>query len=305
MGRATRPKHPRKNTKSVFQNPVVLVTIITGIVGIITTFLTVYPNLRNSRAQEAPTPAATIAIQPSSTVAVPTLEPTQTVTPVSLAPSDTPTITLTPTPRPVSLTCLDDWWLVTGGTTYTEEARGGCARANIPELGFSTSADGFLVTWDRFRPVGVFGISVPIPENAVVRLHVKARDLYNAEFWIGLSNSVNPQPDVMILAVDPSAEQLTGSMRIYKNDFNSKLIGYLWTDLNPTAGHTNKPPFDYDIVFTITGGNVRIQVNNTVLTTQTVNFPRYLFLGARKKIATGSSAAVNITVSDLQIEADK
>lgn len=301
----TRPKHPRKNTKSALQNPVVLVAIITGVVGIITTFLTVLPNLRNSAAkEESHTPSATIQIQPSFTVLP--VERTETFTPAPPTSTAAPTPTITPTPRPASFSCLEGWWLLPGGITYTEEVREGCPFANVPELGFSTSANGFLVTWERFRTTGIFGISVPIPEDAIIHLHVKARDLYNAEFWIGLASTQNPEPNVMILSIDPAAENLMpGSMRVYNNDLVTELVRYPWANLNPNLNSVNKPPFDYDIVFTITGGTVRTQVNSATLESQTVNFPRFLFIGLRKKSASGSSATVNVLVSNLQIEAGK
>jgi hypothetical protein len=299
--------HKRKSSKSVFQNPVVVGAIITGIAAILTTWLTVLPNLRSQRPQEVEPPAAgaVIAVQPSFTAEMPTLEPTRTATPVLIVSTDTPT--LTPTPRPVSLTCLEGWWLIMlpKKLDYEQEAREGCAASNYRGLGFSTSSDGFQITLDKSKVTGTYGISTgPLPENAVIRMKVKVSILYTAEFWVGLSNSKNPDPDVLILAMDPAASGQNippGSIRIYKNNFDTKLAGYNWPVLDPSGGQSNRAPFIYDLQFTVSGGNVEIRVNNIPLTSQIVNFPRYLFLGFRNK-STQYSATVYVTVTNLQIE---
>lgn len=306
--------HARKKSKSVFQNPVVIGAIITGIAAIITTWLTVLPNLKGLREEgkAPPTQAATIGVQPAAMAGVPALELTQTVTPTLIFPTGTPTLEPpTPTRRPVSLTCLEGWWLInTAKLDYNQETREPCAVSNYRGLGFSTSADGFLITLDKFKAAGVFGISTgPLQDNVLIRMKVKVSILYTSEFWVGLSNSQNPDTsgsDVMMLAIDPASGQQQippGSIRFYRNDFDKKIIGYDWSRVDPTGGQSNRAPFNYDLQFRVTGGSVEIRVNNVPLESQIVNFPRYLFIGFRNK-STIYSTTMYITVTDLQIVTD-
>lgn len=292
----------------MFQNPAVIGAIITGIVAIITTWLTVSSNIQSQR-DEPQTGAAIVEVQPSATAGFPNVEPTLTLTPTLLFSTETPTLALTPTRRPVSLTCLEGWWLInTGKLPYDQETREPCLVSNYRGLGFSTSADGFLITLDKLKATGIFGISTgPLQENVVIRLKVKVSILYTSEFWVGLSNSQNPDTpgaDVMILAIDPASGQNAippGSIRIYEDKFDRRVIGYDWSVLDPSGGQSNRPPFNYDLLFRVTGGNVEIRVNNFPIKSQIVNFPRYLFLGFRNP-STTYSTTMYVTVTDLQIE---
>ena len=302
-----RKSRPRKTRKNLLQNPAVVGAIITGVVGVLIALIQVVTPLLNRpepERTEPPTLTAFVSATPPPTV-LPTLEntvaPTTTV-PVTL--SDTPT----PSPLPPSVTCLNGWWTVnTLKLATNQESREGCDASNIPELGFSTSADGFLVTLqsERFKEIGIFGISskARLPDNAVIRLRVDAYELYNAEFWIGLSNSPDFNPDTMILSLDPALgnqQFQSGNIRIYRNNFNSEVSSYLWPRLNTQARKT--PPFYYNIELIITGGNVNIRVNDVPLSSQVVNIPRHLFIGFRNKTINGSVDLI-VKVSVLEIEA--
>ena len=146
-----KPSRSRKSSNSVFQNPAVIGAIITGVVAIVTTWLTVLPNLRSQRAQgEEPTRTATIEAQPSSAAGVPAIEPTLTATPTLILSTDTPTPT--PTLAPVSLNCLERWIIVDTAQLLTEqEGREGCTASNYRGLGFSTSAEGFMIAGERLN----------------------------------------------------------------------------------------------------------------------------------------------------------
>jgi len=293
----------KRPTKTVFQNPAVVIALITGVLGLLGTLIARWPG---PEPTEPPTLTAfaSATSKPTETITVQgdTETPTATLPAFS---TETLTLTPTPTPQPVSLTCLDGWWLYPGGLDFKEEGRDGCARANIPELGFNTSIKGFQVTREKFRNLGIFGISSPLPENVTeIRLNVTVRTLYTAELWIGLSNSKEFEGDTMILAVDPETGQqqfLPGSIRIYRNDFDTKSIVYDWSRLDPSGGQSNKPPYNYEIKFIVTGGDVEIWVNNVKLVSQIINFPRNLFLGFRNK-STVNSVTMNVTITDLQIE---
>ena len=280
--------------------------IITGVVGVLIALIQMAPQLNRPETERTEPPTLTSFVPATITPTVfPTLENTVTATttvPVIL--SDTPA----PSPLPPSVTCLNGWWTVnTLKLPTNQESREGCDVSNIPELGFSTSADGFLVTLQsqRFKEIGIFGISskARLPDNAVVRLRVDAYELYNAEFWIGLSNSPDFNPDTMILSLDPALGDQkfqSGNIRVYRNNFNSELNSYLWPRLNTQARKT--PPFYYNIELIITGGNVNIRVNDIPLGSQVVNIPRHLFIGFRTKTINGT-VDMTVKVSELEIEA--
>lgn len=302
--RKTRPRK-KSQPKSIFQNPVIVGTIITGVVTVVVTVLQVLPQLNLPEPKGSESPTATSSLTATFT---PTILPTETESAeVESRVILTETPTPTPTPEPPSVTCLNGWWVVnTLKVPTTQDPREGCDASGVPELGISTSAEGFLVTLQRqrFSEIGIFGISskARLPVNAEIELRVDAYGLYNAEFWIGLSNTPDMSPDTMILALDPALGDQrfqSGNIRIYRNNFNSELIGYQWPELNTQARQT--PPFYYDIKLTITGGNVDILVNNIPLSSQVVNFPRYLFLGFRNKTVNGS-VDIRVEVSKLTIE---
>ena len=261
---------------------------------------------QTTSAQPAPQLEITIA---SETPRPPLEAPSQT--PETPTPSIVLNNSPTSTPIPVSLTCLEGWWVVnTGKVLYEQESREGCEASSYRELGFSTSAEGFQLTLPKFRPIGIFGISSrALPSAAEIRLKVEAARVFNAEFWIGISNSQNPEEhDVMVLALDPGSagnEIQPGSLRLYFNDFESRVDTYDWSLLKKNAVDSNLPPFSYDIRFKMTAGTVQIWVNNKSLGSHLVNFPRYLFIGFRKKIAEGSTATMNVKVTDLRIESDQ
>jgi len=303
----TKRLRSKKTKNRVFQNPIVVGAIITGIVGVLIALIQVLPQL--DRPEPERTDLPTLTAFPSATS-----KPTETIIVQDF--TETPTVTLpafltatsTPTPLPSLLTCLDGWWIVnTTKLPTNQDSRGGCSASGLPEFGISTSNAGISINLQskRFKEIGIFGISskARLADNAVINLRVDAYELYNAEFWVGLSNSPDLNPDTMILSLDPALGDQkfqTGNIRIYRNNLNTELIKYLWPPLNTQARQT--PPFYYDIELIITGGKVEIRVNGIPISSQVVNVPRHLFIGFRTKTINGT-VEMDVRVSGLEIEA--
>jgi len=302
-----RKSRPRKTRKSLLQNPVVVVALITGVVGILTALIPLLQELirRGPGSGELPIDAVSVStLNPPSKTPSAVHAITVTQTEAVVIPSDTPV----PTTEPISLTCLDEWVLVnTAELPIEPESREGCGISGIPNLGFSTDANNLLLTLYRSRDIGIFGFSTSIPENAVVHLKVKPDILYNAEFWVALAGSDNPESRSVIMAIDPGSagqQKQPGSIRIYQDGMDSRIIKYDWLQLSGTTGSANSWPYTYDILFKVTGGKVAIWVNNFNLDLQVLNFPKYLFIGYRNKSSIGT-VSMDVTVSDLQIGTGK
>lgn len=283
-------------------------TITAALIGVIGTVIVGIFTVLATRPSPPPASIPSVPVIPTDT-SLPSSVPTEGGLPGDPTatlelPTEQPAFAFTPTTAPASPTCLDAWSVVnTAGVSTTPAGRLDCRLVSIPELGITTNNAGLLFTLARFRESGIFGVSTPLPENANVNLKVKSEVLYNAEFWIALSNTPTPDSNAVILALDPASGNQTihpGSMRIYLDDAKSKVVGYEWFQMNVQTGYSDSPPFTYDINFAISGGNVNIRVNGVFLDSQIVTFPRYLFLGYRNRNASGS-VTMNVSVTDFAV----
>ena len=311
--------HRKKKSTSIFQNPIfrnpvvvggIITATITGIVGIVIAFINVLPQLNRPEPEPTKPPVMTatafIPATNTPTEGLPTLEltATQTATFPTL-PSDSPT------PSLPTLNCLSNWLRVdtmglptpTPTATSTPANLGGCSP--ISEFGISTISDQLIFSKQGLKNVqGLLGISHRIDSGYSIELTVTANILFNAEFWIALSEGVNPSPidnplDVVSMAVVPQSQggqSLTGTIALYRGA--NKIDDKKWIEIlgNSPAG----PPFVYHLNIRVAAGHVAITVNGREVANQNGIFPNYLFLGYNKK-ATAGSVVVNVSVSDLKL----
>lgn len=133
-------------------------------------------------------------------------------------------------------------------------------------------------------------MTTPLPKDPQsVSLRVNFSDLSGGgqgEFWITLSNGLDPDKDSMSIALQPN-----GSLKYYQ-------------DGNEKTRHTLQPGLSsYTINLTINGIDVISDVNSSssTLSLPVNGGPRYLFIGYSKK-ASGGTITLKIDVSNLEFK---
>jgi hypothetical protein len=287
---------------SIFQNQTFVIAMI-GVVGtIIAAIISVTPQIYELTRNPTDTPIPTLTF---------TLEPTTlpTETPTELLPTDTatqipptPTETITPSPTPVDpgIACLDRWQVISSNPDLAvTDGAGNCAQASVPALGISASKAGINFGKNSLREQGTFGIATSLPADATVTLQVEFMVLTQGEFWIALSNTPNPENNMMILALQPS----TGEVRIYSDQTSRYSYASKYSELlQNTILSPSVLPYTYKITFVISGNRVNTKIHSTTLPVQSVNLPKYLFLGFTNKSTLGS-LTVQVDVNNLSVEA--
>jgi len=224
---------------------------------------------------------------------------TETIT-ASPAPTDTASPSPTPTPINPPISCLDRWQIISTNPELTETtSQGDCAQASVPALGISASRTGVSFGINNFREQGNFGIATSLPTDATVTLQVEFIVLTQGEFWIALSNTPNPENKMMILALQPN----TGEVRFYSDQTSRFSYKYNYGDLLTNTTLSSSLPFKYKITFAISGNSVRPQIHFTNLPSQSVNLPKYLFIGYNNKSTLGSMT-LQVEISNLIVEAE-
>jgi hypothetical protein len=224
--------------------------------------------------------------------------PTDTAT--EIPPTPTETITPSPTPVDPGIACLDRWQVISSNPDLAEtNSSGDCAQASVPGLGISASRAGVSFGINNFREQGTFGIATSLPTDATVTLQVKFLVLSQGEFWIALSNTPSPENKMMILALQPN----TGEVRFYSDQTSRFSNKYNYRDLLTNTTLSSSLPYTYNITFAISGNRVSPRIHFTNLPPQTVNLPRYLFIGYNKKSNQGSMT-IQVEISDLVVGVD-
>ena len=109
------------------------------------------------------------------------------------------------------------------------------------------------------------------------------------EFWISLSNGLDPEQDSMSITIQPN-----GAVKYYTNGTSTNIIDNI----------NAKPiPYTYDINLTINGNRVNSVVNSTYYHNNlTVNSgPKYLFFGYKKKSNQGT-VFIHVDVVNLEFK---
>ena len=288
--------------KSIFQNQTLMITLI-GVIGtIIAAIITISPQLIQlvSKPTDTPFPTFTLTVAPTSPQTEKPTEVLPTDTATEIPPTPTETIIPSPTPVDPGIACLDRWQVISSNPDLAEtNSSGDCAQASVPDLGISASRAGVSFGINNFREQGNFGIATSLPTDATVTLQVKSLVLTQGEFWIALSNTPNPEDKMMILALVPN----TGEVRFYSDQTSRFSNKYHYRDLLTNTTLSSSLPYTYNITFAISGNRVSPRIHFTDLPPQTVNLPRYLFIGYNKKSNQGSMT-IQVEISDLVVGAE-
>ena len=101
----------------------------------------------------------------------------------------------------------------------------------------------------------------------------------------------------MILAREPK----TGEVRFYSDQTSRFSNKYKYGDLLTNTTLSTSLPYRYKITFAISGNSVNPKIHFTNLPSQSVNLPKYLFIGYNNKSTLGSMT-VQVEFSNLRIE---
>jgi hypothetical protein len=272
-----------------------------GVAGtIIAAVITILPQYLGNSQQPEPsqTPiiwTATMADSPTETLEP--ILPTETFTP---GPTDTVTPSPTSTPITPPLSCLDRWQIVSSNPDLIETGSAGdCALSNAPTLGISASKSGISIGVNNFKEQGTFGIATPLPADATITLDIKLTVLTQGEFWIALSNTPTPENNMLIFAMQPK----DGEVRIYNDQITKFSQNYKYKDLITNTVYSSGPPFIYQIILKASGNRVSPQIHYTNLPSQTVNLPKYLFIGYSNRSTLGSMS-LQVEISNLTVEVE-
>jgi hypothetical protein len=294
--------HSKRSKQSPLSNPTVVAALITGVISLVIALIAALPQLVPllSGPTETSTPTLTATASPTSP---PTLTPTEvlaTETATQILPTPTETVTPSPTPVDPGISCLDRWQVISGNPDVAETTgQGGCAQASVPALGISASNAGISFGINNFREQGNFGIVTSLPADATVTMQVKFLVLTRGEFWIALSNTPNPEGNMMILALVPN----TGEVRFYIDQTSRFSHAYKYPDLLTNTTLSSSLPYTYNITFAISGNRVSPRIHFTNLPAQSVNLPKYLFIGYNNKSTLGSMT-VQVEISNLTVEVE-
>lgn len=296
MTNSSRSRKPGK--KKWYDNQALVLTLI-GVVGtIIAAVITILPQILGSIQKPVPTLTAVPATATVEVISTPIPTSTETAIPFTETVSPTPTETATPTPISPPISCLDRWQVISSNPDLAETtSQGDCSQANVPGLGISSSRAGIRFGINNFREQGNFGIATSLPTDATVTLQVDLTVLTQGEFWIALSNTPNPENNMMILALEPNS----GEVRFYNNQTSRFSQKHEYDNLLANTILSSGPPFTYKITFEISGNNISPQIHFTNLPSQIVNLPKYLFIGYSNKSTLGS-LTIQVEINDLTID---
>ncbi|MBN1452541.1 MAG: hypothetical protein JW963_16110 [Anaerolineales bacterium] len=183
MTNSSRARKPKK--EKWYENQALVLTLLGAGATIIAAVITILPQILD--ATQKPESTQTAIPITATTEISPTLPPTSTETaiPFTETVSPTPTETATPTPISPPISCLDRWQVVSSDPDLVETSGAGdCAQASVPALGISASKDGIGFGINSFREQGTFGISTPLPMDAIIALKVNLTALTQGEFWL-------------------------------------------------------------------------------------------------------------------------
>ncbi len=287
MSEETPPKKKEVSPEKKTLSPVIIAAII-GLIGtLITTFLNSPVLLALVQRKTEVPPTATV------TLAVPAVAATETATLLPAPPVATSTTTetavLVPTEAesPPLFVCLDQWEAFSSDSLspVTPEGYGNCNNAYIDELGIAASEEGLSFGLASFKETGVYGLSTELPRNATIELTVFVSELISSEFWIGFSESPDPQADSVVYALAAD----TGDVKIYSGSTSSPKSTYPWVNLAKNIEWLEGTPRQYTMQIELEGNKINMTMNEIEFTTEISTSTKQLFIGYRTKPASISS----------------
>ena len=291
MSEETPPKKEEVTSKKNTLHPAIIAAII-GLIGtLITTFLNSPVLLAlGQRSTEAPTTAtATLTLATSTIAAIEAATATSTPDPPVSIPTETETAILVPT-EVESLPlfeCVDQWEIFSPEplSPITPEGYGNCNNAYIDELGIAASEEGLSFGLASFKETGVYGLSTELPRNATIELTILVSELISSEFWIGFSESADPQVDSVVYALAADS----GDVKVYSGSTSSPKSTYPWVNLAENIEWLEGTPRQYIMLIELEGNKVNMTMNEIKFTTEISSSTKRLFLGYRTKPASVSS----------------
>lgn len=273
--------------------------IIIAVLGVVAALLTALPSIIDALPKPDPTPTAMV---PTATVNLPTLTSTAAITITATETTIPPTATLSPTPTetatitPVTppLGCLDRWEVISSapGTVYSS---GNCEKYSYPDLGIEPIQNTILSFVQPSILINeTTGITTRFSNDVTeISFDVKLDDITDGEFWIALSNGMDPDHNAVSMRL-----QSNGLLRVYDiggNFYTEKT----WNELRDGTIYSANKPFYYNVVIRISGTNLNIGINSVRLNLS--GRPEYLFLGYKNKSAV-KDVAVFAEVSNLEMK---
>ena len=270
-----------------------IVTIAVAVVGLIGTIVTVIYNFKTATSvpwipmygtQTAEASAALATHRAAGDTPVATLIteiPTNASSTTTPQPTVSPTLAIiSPTPLIPSPCCLTGWDIFSSdGKTFPPAPSGACSNAGIDELGIHASNCNLIFAIDDLKQRGVYGLSMPILQDSVIKMSVSITLLIEGEFWLGFSSSVDPQAGSLIYAMTPDP----GGVSVFLNNISAPLARYPWAPMGDQISWVKGQPRRYDFDIRLDGNKVAVTVNSVTFVTEVASSTDRLFLGYRSK----------------------
>lgn len=190
------------------------------------------------------------------------------------------TETASPTPFAPTLCCLAGWdAFSTEGLSSAPVPQGECANIKIPELGISSDDCAFVFGVDEKRQRGVYGLSVPMPPNAEIKISIVVSTLLEGEVWLAFSKDADPQDNSLVYAMTPDP----GGVSVYLNDISAPNSRYSWNPMGQSLGWVKGQPWRYNFTVRFNGANVLTEVNDVRFASVAAPYASRVFIGYRSK----------------------
>ena len=137
---------------------------------------------------------------------------------------------------------------------------------------------------------------MPIEHNVTIRMSVAVTNLIEGEFWVGVSNGVDPQAGSLIFAMTPDP----GGVSVFLNNISSPYARYKWADMAPNIGWVSGQPWQYNFVIELDGNKVLVDVNSVKFAPMVASSTDRLFIGYRSK-PDMIGTYLDATISNLSI----
>ena len=273
--------------------------LIIAVLGVVAALLTALPSIISALPKPEPTPTpilptATINLPTLTSTAAATMTATETSIPSTATLSPTPTETATITPVTPPLGCLNRWEVISSapGSVF---ASGNCEKYSYPDLGIEPVQSTILSFVQPSILINeTTGITTRFSNDVTeISFDVKLNDITDGEFWIALSNGMDPDHNAVSMRL-----QSNGLLRVYDaggNFYTEKT----WNELRDGTIYSANKPFYYNFVIRISGTNLNIGINSVRLNLS--GRPEYLFFGYKNKSAV-KDVAVFVDVSNLAMK---
>ncbi len=242
------------------------------------------------KTSQRPSPTVTSAPQPATAL---TKTPLAKVEQVSIPPTSawTPSVEYPGADWQRGCISAKIWELYSLDPTFGEVVKDGCYQ--LLEYGISAHQGNLAFVRQKVRETELYGVVVPIPDNAEIDFSLRVNALNNADIWMGIIQNPASRAGVYLVG----KKDAYFDMIEVKHDYPSKLNENYHIRFNQGF---------YRFKFEIEGNLWNIWRNGTpqaMFSDINLSFaPRYLFIGYRAYPQDGISGTVDVRISDLVIE---